>query len=259
LEVFVSKIYDALEQARKEREAEVIIPNHHNDPSLDLSMQPTPQDGAPPSAEVNVESEMITLYQTITASLPDIERRVVLFIGSRSNEGTSTISKNLARVCSLKLGKSVLLIDLDRSRPHLNVFKSTKPECGLEEVLQSGEPIDKAICQVEDSGLYVMPLFQQCMISPRTLDAAKNKDFWENLREKFDMIIIDTPPATLFPDGLAIAGIVDGVVMVVEAEKTRWQVALSVKEKIQKHGGNILGIVFNKREFYIPEFIYKHL
>ena len=52
---------------------------------------------------------------------------------------------------------------------------------------------------------------------------------------------------------------VDGVILVVEAEKTRWQVALNVKEKILQHGGNLLGVVFNKRQFYIPNFIYKYL
>ncbi len=52
---------------------------------------------------------------------------------------------------------------------------------------------------------------------------------------------------------------VDGVIIVVEAEKTRWQVALSLKEKIINNGGNILGLVFNKRQYYIPQFIYDRL
>jgi len=52
---------------------------------------------------------------------------------------------------------------------------------------------------------------------------------------------------------------VDGVVLVVEAEKTRWQVVESLKEKIENSGGNILGMVFNKRRFYIPENIYRRM
>jgi Mrp family chromosome partitioning ATPase len=52
---------------------------------------------------------------------------------------------------------------------------------------------------------------------------------------------------------------VDGVIFVVEAEKTRWPVALAAKEKIVSHGGNILGMVFNKRRFYIPEFVYRKI
>jgi len=137
----------------------------------------------------------------------------------------------------------------------LHVYAGLKPveDVGSETSTQT------ALCQVEESSLYVMPLFQKTMMTPRTLDSAKGNVFWEPLKERFDLIIVDTPPATMFPDGLAIVSQVDGVILVVEAEKTRWQVALNVREKIEKHGGNILGIVFNKRKFYIPDFIYKYL
>ena len=78
-------------------------------------------------------------------------------------------------------------------------------------------------------------------------------------KDRFDLIIIDTPPATLFPDGLALVRQVDGVVLVFEAERTRWPVTLSVKKNILKNGGKILGVVFNKRRFYIPQWLYKWL
>jgi Mrp family chromosome partitioning ATPase len=52
---------------------------------------------------------------------------------------------------------------------------------------------------------------------------------------------------------------VDGVVLVVEAEKTRWPVAETVRDKIKNSGGNILGIVLNKRRYYIPDWIYNKL
>jgi len=60
-------------------------------------------------------------------------------------------------------------------------------------------------------------------------------------------------------DALAIASSVDGVILVVEAEETKWRTAGYVREQIDAVGGRILGIVFNKRRFYIPQSIYKHL
>lgn len=246
----MSKIYDALEQARKVR----II--------SDVPMEPPPPPPPPvdlgrrvSDGEANMEQEMITLYQTITAALPNIEHRSVLFVGSKSNEGTSTIARQLAKAASLRMEKNVLLIDLDRSRPDLHVYANLKPENDV----ASGDGIETALCRVEESSLYVMPLFQKTMVTPRTIDSAKGSVFWEPLKDRFDLIIVDSPPATMFPDGLAIVSQVDGVILVVEAEKTRWQVALNVREKIEKHGGSILGVVFNKRHFYIPEFIYKYL
>ena len=204
----------------------------------------------------DMEDEMITLYQTITASLPDIEHRSVLFIGSRSNEGTSTVARQLARTVSLRIEKSVLLIDLDRSRPDLQVYANLKQERNIDEIVKCNGEIEEALCQVEESSLYVMPLFQGATMTPRTLEFARGGRFWEPLRERFDLIIVDSPPATMFPEGPGIVSMVDGVVLVVEAEKTRWPVALSVKEKIEQSGGRILGVVFNKRKYYIPGWLY---
>lgn len=211
------------------------------------------------NSEMEMEPEMIALYQTITAALPDIDHRIVLFVGSRSNEGTSTIARQLARVASLRMEKSVLLIDLDRSRPDLHVFSKSKPEINLQDSPDPEGQIELSLARVEGTSLYVMPLFWRTMITPKTIDYAKRDDFWESLKNQFDLIIVDSPPATMFPDGPAIVSRVDGVILVVEAEKTRWQVVLSVKEKIMKSGGNILGLVFNKRRLYIPEVIYRYL
>jgi Mrp family chromosome partitioning ATPase len=91
------------------------------------------------------------------------------------------------------------------------------------------------------------------------IDSLQMDTFLKRLRQRFDLILIDSPPATTSSDGLAISSKVDGIVLVVEAEKTRWPVTENVKERITKSGGNILGIVLNKRKYYIPEFIYKRL
>jgi Mrp family chromosome partitioning ATPase len=73
------------------------------------------------------------------------------------------------------------------------------------------------------------------------------------------LILIDSPPATISSDGLAISKKVDGVVLVLEAENTRWPIVESVKSLIERNGGNLLGMVFNKRRYYIPDSIYRRL
>lgn len=249
----MSKIYDALTYAQKEGAAQAgaeFLPP----PSVSL-----PVNVQPGGDEIDMEEEMISLYQTITSSLPDIDHPSVLFIGSRSNEGTSTVARQLAKAVSLRMEKTVLLMDLDRSRPDLHVYAGLKPQKTVDEVVKTGDSLEKAVYQVEESSLFVMPLFQRTVVTPRTLDSVKGGGFWGPLKERFDLIIVDSPPATMFPDGPGIVSQVDGVILVVEAERTRWQVALSVKEKIVKSGGTFLGIVFNKRKYYIPRWLYKRL
>jgi protein-tyrosine kinase len=289
----MSKIYDALEHARRKLKEGQVTPEPFSDgamgpaesPSIALSPEPSiekpdeqPVDFGPeipaetsalfqvkptpsmPIDGLDIEGEMISLYQSIDSLLPHIPHKVVLFVGSRTGEGTSTMVRELARVASLKLGKSVLIVDLDRSRPELKYFINARLDYNLEEIINGEVPIEKAFCHIEEDKLYVSPLFQQSMRNPQALDTAKTSNsFWDQLRNRFDLVIIDSPPATLYSDGPYIARQADGVILVVEAEKTSWPVVLSVKEKILKHGGNILGIVFNKRRFYIPRFIYKRL
>jgi Mrp family chromosome partitioning ATPase len=81
----------------------------------------------------------------------------------------------------------------------------------------------------------------------------------QHLRHHYDFVIIDAAAATASSNGFALARHVDGVILVVEAEYTRWPVVQNFKDRLIASGGNILGVVLNKRRYYIPSFLYKHL
>ena len=68
-----------------------------------------------------------------------------------------------------------------------------------------------------------------------------------------DVTLIDAPPITLYPDARAIAPLVDGVILVVEADSTPVSVAARATEILRESGANILGVVLNKTRQYIPE------
>jgi Mrp family chromosome partitioning ATPase len=201
----------------------------------------------------------IRLYQNLSVLIPDSTRKIIQFIGSREGEGTSTVVREFARVSASKFGKLVLLLDADQYHPTQHLFFNIQPECGWQEVLQDNGPIDKALYQSGETRLFVSPSSQNFVSDLHTLNSLLIDDFWKKLRERFDLILIDSPPATISADGLALSSKVDGIVLVVEAEKTRWPVAESVKDRINRSGGKILGIVLNKRRLYIPEWVYKRL
>jgi capsular exopolysaccharide synthesis family protein len=252
----VTKIYEALENARKGRKGLETpeIPSSHP-PIISSSHPPI----LPSSPMLDMEEGMINLHQSIESILPEPKRRIIQFIGSREGEGTSTIIREFARVSAIKFGKSVLLLDADRNHPSQRLFFNIKPEVGWEDVMQDDGPIDKALYQIGETRLFISPVSQHSASTPPMIDSLQMDTFLKRLRQRFDLILIDSPPATTSSDGLAISSKVDGIVLVVEAEKTRWPVTENVKERITKSGGNILGIVLNKRKYYIPEFIYKRL
>lgn len=245
----MSKIYDALEN-RDLNSGKAGTP---------LSQMPTmPRAGQTNIQLYGMEAEMNTLYQTITAALPDRNHRSVLLMGSRPKEGASTIAKELARTVASRLDKKVLLVDCEGNFDEF-AYQGVDPSVKLEDILENKMPADKIICPVNGTNLCILPFFIWAD-SPRvqTSHDENGHQFWDALNQRFDLVIIDYPQE-MFANGPVITSMVDGVIIVVEAEKTRWQVALSLKEKIINNGGNILGLVFNKRQYYIPQYIYDRL
>ncbi|MGC9963791.1 MAG: CpsD/CapB family tyrosine-protein kinase [Syntrophobacteraceae bacterium] len=243
----MSKIYEALQQAHREKKTsgksvEVIMP-------LDLAHD----------EGVEMGQEMYSLYKVIEAMLPDNGKRVLQFMGSRPGEGTSTVVREFARIAADRIGRSVLLMDADRFQGTQSRYYSIASQCSWIDVLQGSGDLGGAIHRVGESELFVSPSCNSSVPTPELFNSPRFEGFWGNLRTKFDLVLIDSPPLTVSPDALALASKVDGVVLVVEAEKTKWRTVRYVRERIERVGGNILGIVFNKRRYYIPQSIYKYL
>ncbi|MDD2336189.1 MAG: CpsD/CapB family tyrosine-protein kinase [Geobacteraceae bacterium] len=241
----MSKIYEALENAQKEsRElttAKTELP------------QTTHASVLRSDTRMDFENEMIALYQNIETRLPDLERKVILFLSAKEGEGTSTIVREFARIAARKMGKTVFLMDSRRNSHQKCIFLHIIPE-DTREGLATGSDA----CRNE-MDLEMCPIEKYHDNAPLNFYSPNIADFWDSLRQKYDLVLIDSSSASSSPDGIEISRRVDGVVLVVEAEKTRWQVVENLKEKIENSGGNILGMVFNKRRFYIPENIYRRL
>jgi hypothetical protein len=188
-----------------------------------------------------LEEEMIRLHQQIETLLPGQGRRSIQFIASRHGEGTSSVAREFAFTAATRFARRVVLFEFtDESRPH--------PEDATDSPVRVG-----------DTTLYVAPLPHELIASSNPANRDESQQLWQRLGEEYELIVIDSPPATRSSRGLALTGQVDGVVLVLEAETTRWPVAAHVKESIVRSGGRVLGVVFNKRRHYIPAFIYNWL
>lgn len=241
----MSKIYEALENAQKE--------------SRELATQTSevPQtktaDVLRPIAHRDFDKEMISLYQSIESCLHDLDKKVILFLSAKEGEGTSTIVREFARIAARKMGKTVFVLDSGHNSHQECIFLHIIPDSE-----QEGAATGKNAPR-EEMDLEMCPLDMPLSHRPLNFYSPSIADFWDALRQKYDLILVDSSSASSSPDGIEISRGVDGVILVVEAEKTRWQVVENMKEKVENSGGNILGMVFNKRRFYIPESIYQRL
>lgn len=190
------------------------------------------------------EEEMVRLHLQIAALRPNDLPGSILFIGSREDEGTSTIAREFARVSAVRFGRRVLLLESGKD--------VTEAPSGHPYVVAEPVPIG-------GTTLSVAPLPRELIVPSLLTDADGVDSVWARLRRTSDLVVIDAPPATRAPEGLVLARQVDGVVLVIEAECTRWPVAARTKESIVRSGGQVLGVVFNKRRHYIPAFLYNWL
>ncbi len=245
----MSKIYKALEHARQEQKGLKALP---------LANSIAERSPSKSHKKIDMEDEMILLYQNINSLLTDFPKKIIQFIGSSRGEGTSTVTRQFAKVSTSKLDKSVLLLDARSNSCHTTFF-GIKPKGGVAEVISNDRSIEDVLHQIGNSKLFIGQLSLNGDYVTSILGSPQIDDIFKELKQKFDFILIDSPSADTSSDIISISKKVHGVVMVVAAEHTRWQKINAAKEKITKNGGNIIGVVLNKRKYYIPEFIYKRL
>jgi Mrp family chromosome partitioning ATPase len=237
----MSKLYEVLENASREHE------KRKTGRSQGAVFEP---------GYSRTETEMIGLYQAIDRALGRKEERVVQFMGAETEDGCSTVVRDLARAAAIRAGESVLLVDLNQqpgdNQPVVgDVFRH------FEQILLDQLPFDTTLHPVEKSNLFVASLSSSPL---RPLPAANNTlDIWDRLKERFSLILIDAPPPSSSPIGFSMLDKVDGVVLVIRAEKTRCAAAISLKEKITNEGARIIGAVYNDRRYYIPNWLYKYI
>jgi Mrp family chromosome partitioning ATPase len=228
--------------------------NRIYEPSVDTGLE----DFIAKTSYLGMDDDIIGLYRSTHALLTGSQHKVIQFIGSREGEGTSTIAREYAMAAVAKFNKSVLLLDADIQKPSQHTFFRITPVFSCEDRMRDGKALEDAFFKVGSSGLSVSIISRHSATSLQVFDFLGNGNFRKKLRQ-FDLILIDSPPATTSSDGLAISRLADGVVFVMEAEKTRWPIAESIKEKIIQNGGKILGIAFNKHRHHIPGAVYRRL
>ena len=242
----MTKIYEALEQADQERKG-----------SKDSRSSTGAGNSSLKLSGGRLVENLISLYQNIVTMLPENRCRVVQFISSRRGEGTSTLSREFAKVVATELRKPVLLLDADQKKfSQVKHFK-INPPFGWQEAAEKAVSVDQCLCRIDESQLHVSQVSLEGGTQGVVFDLPQIQGFLDEIRNQFELVVVDSPGALSSPDSMAMSAKVDGIILVVEAEKTRWQVAEKVIRRIVAQGGNVLGVILNKRRFPIPGFIYK--
>ncbi|MCA9464905.1 MAG: hypothetical protein KC643_05615 [Nitrospira sp.] len=208
---------------------------------------------------LNMVDEMLGLYQSVRSSFPHQPSLLLQFIGSREHEGTTTIVRELGFAIGEKLHKSVLIVDGDRRTLGMHKVLGLSPKLPLWELVERGGGLEAGCTLIGKSNVSLALLNEARSDSLNVGEQTNGQEFWEKLRSQFEFVVVDSPPMSISTDGLSVCAASDGVILVVEAEKTRTQVIASLRDRIAQHGGKVQGVVFNRQRHYIPEWLYRRL
>ncbi len=185
--------------------------------------------------------------------------KVLAFVGANSGSGVSTTASNFAATLAQDARSKVLLIDanLRVSKKSSKLPAEMDGRRGAEIAgLLAAELSTNSI--VPGSGnVSVLPSHTKCALPLTLFQSEAFDDFLKAVRERFDHVVIDAPPLKGFAESIVLSRKADGVILVIESGQTRRRVGLWAKQQIEEAGGKILGVVLNKRKFYIPNWLYR--
>lgn len=174
------------------------------------------------------------------------EKKVIAITSCTPNEGKSTISLNLAMSLA-EAKKKVILIDADlRNSTLMGKIHMLTEKDGLAYYLSGMTSYDELICTTDHEGLDMILTGGFPPNPAELLGESSFKTLLEKLRQKYDYVIVDTPPIGNVIDSAIIAEACDGLVMVVEANAISYRFAQRVKEQLEKTSCPILGVILNK-------------
>jgi capsular exopolysaccharide synthesis family protein len=185
--------------------------------------------------------------------------KTIFITSCNTSEGKTISAISMAYALATHANAKVLLIDGNLHSPMIHELFSVEPAPGLADLLLFAMDFTNIIRDTEFERFVIMPCGSDVFNKLEVFESEVFKKKLTSLRQSFDYIIVDGHAVFGSSDPAHIAGYFDGIIFVVESEKTKWEVLQSAKEKISNAGGNILGVVLNKRKYPIPEKLYEKI
>src|SRR6266542_754940 len=173
--------------------------------------------------------------------------KVVMVTSSLGGDGKTTTAANLA-VALAQAGKRVILVSADLRRPRLHHFFGLANDVGLSNALSATISAAKL---TREAGIPTLRLINAGPVPDdpaALLGSQQTGEFIDGLRQVSDFVIIDTPPVLAVADASILAPLVDGAVLVMDAEQSSRSALGQARDQLENAGANIIGAVYSNFE-----------
>ena len=199
--------------------------------------------------EVDPRSPLREIFRTIRNNIRfatlDRPVKILLVTSSIQGEGRSFIVSNIA-ISSANEGKRVLIIDGDMRRPSMHSLFGLDNGTGLTSYLVGDASLQNILRQTRIEGLSVITTGPVPLDPAKLVESRKMHELLEDMKNVYDLVIVDSPPVFAAADALILGSASDGAIVVVESGRTTRQLYLDTEEALQKANINSVGVVLNK-------------
>jgi capsular exopolysaccharide synthesis family protein len=173
------------------------------------------------------------------------EIRVIAVTSAVAGEGKTATASNLAVVLA-QLGRPVLIVDCDLRKPRLHQVFHVSNRLGLVNQLTATADPEAVILPTEVPNLWVVPSGPTPPNPSELLASERMRDWLRTMRERFDYVIVDTPPALAVTDATLVGALADGVVLTLRSHKVTREEARICRDRLRQADIKVLGAVLNR-------------
>lgn len=262
----MGKITDALKKAAEERFSRIEKLDNRTEVKYEFIAKKTVESKIDPRivSFYDIHSSVSEQYRTLRTNIQAINSakpiKAVALTSSIHNEGKTITAVNLAISMARDLDKKkILLADADLRRPKISRYFGIAPDTGLSELIAGEAGIDDVLLDVGIDNLTLLPAGKPPRNPAELLGSVKVKNLISLLKSKYDYIIFDTPPVIPVTDAGLIAAQTDGVIMVIQANRTQRGVLNHSEGLLRQAQAKLLGYILTNLQYHIPEYIYRYL
>jgi Mrp family chromosome partitioning ATPase len=203
--------------------------------------------------------ELGILRNSVEAAMGKMKKKTILFAGSAPAEGTTTLVSSFAELLSVQSNEKTLLVELNARRPSLKWKYGLSSENGVTHFFSGKRPFEAIIQRTPKGAFDIAHVGEQDPVKIQLHLELMFPKLIEEARMRYDTLLIDAPPVIGSPETPPLTSFVDGTVLVVRAGKTKREIIQRSLDVISQFEGRVLGIVLNRKKYYIPDFIYRRI
>jgi non-specific protein-tyrosine kinase len=173
-------------------------------------------------------------------------------------EGKSMTAANLA-IAIAQLGQNVILVDGDLHQPTQHRYFQVLNNVGVTTALLGNlDQVERMFKPTAVPNLFLLPSGPLPPNPAELLGSKRMQELMESLKQKADIVVIDSPPITVISDAVVLASRVDGVLIVFRSGKTRWENARNALNALGQVHANVIGAVLNGTGGRTQDYYYRY-